>query len=155
MSSVSTVRSSSIAGETYCQLNNARHSETSACAAPPHSARKYSSAIIAGIKRSHTDRAGTVIAPSATAEREMSGCVIGPLRFCRYPIATSFSRYLTNWLRWRFKIQGSSMASYFVPWPNLSSKWPPIQNDWEPELAFSPSCTLGLNGSNTTRMSIV
>jgi hypothetical protein len=96
MSSANTVRSSSIAGETYCPPNNARHSETSARAAPPHLVRKYSNVIIAGIKRSHIGRAVTVTAPSAIAEREMSGCVIGPLRFCRYPIATLFSRCLTN-----------------------------------------------------------
>lgn len=96
MSSASTVRSSSIAGEMYCLPNNGRHSETSARAAPPHSARKRSSVIIAGIKRSPTDHAVTVIVPSATAEREMSGCVIGPRRSCRYPIAILFSRCLMN-----------------------------------------------------------
>src|ERR1700722_5777321 len=145
MSSASTVRSSSIAGEMYCQPNNARHSETSARAAPPYSARKCSSVIIAAIKRSPTARAVTVIAPSATAERAMSGCVIGPQKFCPLPIAMLFSRCLMNSRRWPFKTRGSCMESCFVLWLNPFLSWRQIRNDWEPGLASWPCCTPGPN----------
>jgi hypothetical protein len=96
MSSANTARSSSIAGETYCQPSNARHSEISARAVPPRSAPKCSSVIIADINRLHTNHAATAIAQSATAGHGTSGYASGRRRFCRFRTATWSSRYLTN-----------------------------------------------------------
>jgi hypothetical protein len=96
-------------GETYCQPSNARHSETSARAVPPRSVPKCTSLIIADINSLRPSHAVTATAQSATAGHGMSGCGIGPRRFCRFRIATSSSRCPMNWLRWHFKTRGSFM----------------------------------------------
>jgi len=144
-----------VVGETCCLPSSVRHSETSARAVPPHLAVRCSSAIIAPIKRSHTDPAAIAIVQSATAGRATSGFEIERRRFCRFRTVTWSSRSLTNWRLWHFKTRASFTESCFVPWPNPFWKWLPIQNVSAPGLVFSPFYTRGHNDWRSTRISIV
>ena len=142
-------------GETCCLPSSVRHSETSAHAVPPHLAVRCSSAIIAPIKRSHTDPAAIAIGPkchSRTRDEWLRdrATEILPVPYCH--VVFTLPHELAPLA---LQTPGWFTESCFVPWPNPFLKWLPIQNVSAHGLAFSPFYTRGHNDGRSTRISIV